>query len=583
MKVKSYKNQGKRDNNEDFYSIGEKTFIVCDGVGGRDKGEIASEFVASNLLNTIENSSVPVKEEILQLYIKNVQEELNEITNTDKQKVGMATTLAMFTKTDNSAFVAHIGDSRVYYIKPNQKTFWRTKDHSLVTELVEADIITEKDALTHPMRNRITRAIQANKDNKTVKAAITKFDNIEADDLIFICSDGVTESLTDENLLNILIQNDGIKNKLSSIESICASYSKDNNTGILIKIESKDAFISGDNTFTLSPIISETIDIDNEEIEIGTSADNGKNHEEIESENSDVLITESPKKSINIVQVDVEANNKSTMQASDDLEVDKPQSQNISSQNKNIEEDNKKSPQQKLIKNDDINKGSSKKNILFIFLFILGLSALAYWFYENYVVNPTTKIDLNSTVLPQNSNQKPQKSNVIKIDNSNESKAFNQAKQFNTIDAYNQYLRFYPSGSNANQAKSKITYLEKMENTDWQNAIKSKDFSKYINKYPNSKHSNEARQKLNEIEKINKENQAWNTAKQKNTVDSYKTFITNFPNGKNIDEAIKIINKLIEQTNAKNQKIKNKKIKVKKENTPLKIKGDGDEPQNETK
>lgn len=249
MKIASYTAVGKRTNNEDYSGTGNGLFIVCDGVGGSEKGEVASRFVVEALLSAFSGiSGEPVNKSLIQKIITEVQHSLNQrLTNHPSEK-GMGTTLALLIISGHALHIAHIGDSRVYFIRPAQQQYWHTTDHSYVQELVKAGIISEEEALVHSRKNQITRAIQANTEGNAADADVVKITEIQAGDLFFICSDGVLEAYTEQLLVNLLAENElTVEQKILSIQERCLKFSNDNNTAILIEIEAGDSFNSNVN------------------------------------------------------------------------------------------------------------------------------------------------------------------------------------------------------------------------------------------------------------------------------------------------------------------------------------------------
>lgn len=249
MKKYSYTHIGKRENQEDALGFIENlVYLVCDGVGGNTKGEVASNFVVESLLNLVKDS----KPDYSKLYIQNtlsiIQSNLNNKLATEPNFAGMGTTFCGVFVGENSIYLAHIGDSRIYYIRPSEEKIWHTWDHSLVGELMRTNEITREDGRFHPMGNRISKAIIANMDNKTTKADIVRLNEIKSNDLILICTDGVTESWSEYELTKMLCDtNISSEDKLENIKTKCVSASKDNNTAILLEIEDLDVFNSGSN------------------------------------------------------------------------------------------------------------------------------------------------------------------------------------------------------------------------------------------------------------------------------------------------------------------------------------------------
>lgn len=250
MKLASYSNIGKRANNEDSIAIGKSVVVLCDGVGGINKGEVASSFVASKIVEkTLGLEKNFISAELVQVIVRDTQLEIIKTIENHPENFGMGTTLCAVFFAENEVLLTHIGDSRIYYVKPDEKKYWRTTDHSTVAELVQTGFIKEEEARTHFLSNQITRAIQANPEIKPALADITSVKKTEPGDLIFICSDGVMESFTDIDILELLTDKSlTIKTKINLIESKCLFSSSDNNSAVLLEFEKDDERISNSET-----------------------------------------------------------------------------------------------------------------------------------------------------------------------------------------------------------------------------------------------------------------------------------------------------------------------------------------------
>ncbi len=229
MKVVSYTHIGQRDNNEDFLLAEQPLFIVCDGVGGRDKGEVASRFVAENIKGHLSLSRN------LHDAIVEANKSLQAEAKTEQSKMGMATTVAACYLTPEVCSIAHVGDSRVYVVRPSEGIYWRTWDHSFVANLLADGHITQAEAETHPKRNHISQALAAKRDGNSIEVDETQISLLKGD-RIFICSDGILESYSDSSLSTLLSDITlSIDQILSTIQTRCSTESKDNNTAILIE------------------------------------------------------------------------------------------------------------------------------------------------------------------------------------------------------------------------------------------------------------------------------------------------------------------------------------------------------------
>ena len=241
MKSISFTQQGGRPYQEDYlYSNPEiGLYLVCDGVGGSAKGDVASQNVVDTIRNLVEAETIiPIDEPSVQELVTAAQNSLLEKVKAEPEMEGMGTTLTLLYIHDNGATVAHIGDSRVYFVRPSASKYWRTKDHSLVQELFDSDVLkTEEVMETHPMRNRITRALQGKTGAKSVKADVQLISNLTKGDLFFLCSDGVLEPYTADSFIDILSNTTiDIEARLKEIKGDCSAKSKDNNTCILVEL-----------------------------------------------------------------------------------------------------------------------------------------------------------------------------------------------------------------------------------------------------------------------------------------------------------------------------------------------------------
>lgn len=246
-KALSFSEIGRKENQEDFLypaNVSDKTrtFILCDGMGGHDNGEVASMTAATSLgkfLDSCPEIDIPVFEEGL----AKAYDALDDIDTNSAKKPG--TTLACVCFNENTYLVAHIGDSRVYHIRPslfNAKTgrggiLYQSSDHSLVNDLLKAGEITEEEARVFPQKNIITRAMQPHLERR-YQADIFEFDDIAEGDYFFLCCDGVLEQLSNGALCEILADKSlDDAAKLSKIKSICDGKTRDNYTCWLIPVE----------------------------------------------------------------------------------------------------------------------------------------------------------------------------------------------------------------------------------------------------------------------------------------------------------------------------------------------------------
>ncbi len=190
-----------RKNNEDSIAIIEpETFVVADGMGGQAAGEVASKMLIDITTNFLSSVSAPFNEDILkQAIIKSNTEILRESENNPSRR-GMGTTATILHIYNQRAYFAHVGDSRIYRLR-NKNLEQITQDHSYVEELVRAGKITEAEARVHPMKNVLTQAVGAVKEISVDTANFA----VEVGDIFLICSDGLTNMVTDEKIAEILM------------------------------------------------------------------------------------------------------------------------------------------------------------------------------------------------------------------------------------------------------------------------------------------------------------------------------------------------------------------------------------------
>ena len=247
MKISHFSQQGKRSNNEDSLGMSAALLTVCDGMGGHNYGERASAFVKDALLKAFAEPQPLGKMEIQQ-QLNQVQADLNQLLEKEPELEKMGTTFTGVFITTDVWYAAHIGDSRIYLFRPSEQKLWHTWDHSLVGELMRTKEITVEAGRFHPMSNRISKAIMAQKDGKPANASIVKIDELKAGDILLLCSDGVVEAWGDWELVNLFSDESlSFEQKCEKLQKQCAEKSKDNNTAIITVIEEGDAFSFGSN------------------------------------------------------------------------------------------------------------------------------------------------------------------------------------------------------------------------------------------------------------------------------------------------------------------------------------------------
>lgn len=193
----------KRTLNEDFASYLEKEefkiYVVADGMGGHNAGEVASQMAAERIVSYVdEKFSYSNVKNLIEEAIKKVNRDIFNFSNTNEKLNGMGTTVTVCFITKSFIHIANVGDSCCFAIRNNEiKKI--TKDHSLVQELVDCGSISEKEARNHPKKNIITRALGT---SSTVSVDVFELDNNEYE-LYILCSDGLINELTKEEILEV--------------------------------------------------------------------------------------------------------------------------------------------------------------------------------------------------------------------------------------------------------------------------------------------------------------------------------------------------------------------------------------------
>ena len=247
MKIQQFSQLGKRSNNEDSIGYSAGLLTVCDGMGGHNFGERASAFVKEAMLQAFAKPAAIGKMEIQQ-QLNKVQADINQLLDKEPELEKMGTTFTGVFITPDVWYAAHIGDSRIYLFRPSEQKLWHTWDHSLVGELMRTKEITVEAGRFHPMSNRISKAIIAQRDGKAANASIVKIDELKPGDVFLLCSDGVVEGWGDFELVQLFSDNSlSFEQKCKKLAQQCDLKSKDNNTALIVEIEEEDAFSYGNN------------------------------------------------------------------------------------------------------------------------------------------------------------------------------------------------------------------------------------------------------------------------------------------------------------------------------------------------
>ncbi len=241
----------KRELNEDNFSILEKegVYVVADGMGGHNAGEIASEITIETIAKFFQaasededvtwpykmDPSLSLNANKLMVGIKFANRTIFRNASTNSSYAGMGTTVvAVLTKNGgDELYIAHVGDSRCYKYCDNE-LLQMTEDHSLLNEYIKAGQITKEQAVNFPHKNVIMRALGM-KDNVLVDIQKRK---IKLGEIFLLCTDGLSDMLSDDDIKDVLSKEAPLKDTVEElIDKANANGGKDNITVVLIKVE----------------------------------------------------------------------------------------------------------------------------------------------------------------------------------------------------------------------------------------------------------------------------------------------------------------------------------------------------------
>lgn len=220
----------------------DRLFILCDGMGGHDAGEVASATVCEAMSQSV-NASVPNSEALFtdDMLLKAVADAFHALDQKDSGATKkMGTTMTFLKLHAGGATIAHMGDSRVYHIRPGKdadstQILFMTEDHSLVNDLVKIGELTPEEARVSPQKNIITRAMQPHMERQP-KADIHHVTDIKPGDYFYLCSDGMLEEMEDANIrFNFSDMNGNDENKVQVLTNATID-NRDNHTALIIHI-----------------------------------------------------------------------------------------------------------------------------------------------------------------------------------------------------------------------------------------------------------------------------------------------------------------------------------------------------------
>ena len=207
-------------------------FLVADGMGGHQAGDYASRLCVETVANAVKNSRLRSPISILEAAIQEGNMAVFRDAEKEETLYGMGTTMVAATVIGREVYIANIGDSRAYLIRDGIHQI--TEDHSLVEEMIRSGDLERKDAKSHPNKNVITRAIGT---SAIVQADFCELE-VKEEDVLLLCTDGLTNMLDDEEILSIIKEKTNLEaagNEL--VRAANANGGKDNIGIVLIQIK----------------------------------------------------------------------------------------------------------------------------------------------------------------------------------------------------------------------------------------------------------------------------------------------------------------------------------------------------------
>jgi protein phosphatase len=235
---------GQRPNQEDsIIQWNNRLFVLCDGMGGHEKGEVASQTVCQSLATWFEqnvNPDKPFTDNQLREAIEFAYQQLDQYADGNPKQMG--TTLTLLYIHAQGVTAAHMGDSRIYHIRnsssPSERlseVLYQSRDHSLVFDLFQAGEITYEEMATFPQKNLVTRAMTPGEDNR-MRPDIIHITDIQPGDYFYMCSDGMLELMPNDELVTLFSSDTKDDDKRQQLIA-ATSNNQDNHSAWIIHIK----------------------------------------------------------------------------------------------------------------------------------------------------------------------------------------------------------------------------------------------------------------------------------------------------------------------------------------------------------
>ena len=220
-----------RAGNEDSSYARAPVFVLADGMGGAQSGEVASQIAVDAFAEGLPDAGTA--EERLSVVVQRANREIHERSLKELENAGMGTTITAALLGEDSVAIAHVGDSRAYLLRDGELTRL-TEDHSLVEELVRGGKLTEDEAFEHPQRSVITRAVGI----EPIVEIDTWTYPLRPGDVVLLCSDGLTDMLPEPEVQRLMLAAEDLETAADDlVRAANVAGGRDNITVVLFRVE----------------------------------------------------------------------------------------------------------------------------------------------------------------------------------------------------------------------------------------------------------------------------------------------------------------------------------------------------------
>lgn len=240
MEISQISRIGNREINEDSVRYncinGLTVCVVCDGLGGHDKGEVASRLAVEAAVDVAREYRTQQLDAILMRAFAEAQSRIDNYLHENLHASDMKTTMTMLVCKDGQVQWGHVGDTRLYYFRKG-RLYNRTKDHSVPQMLVNAGEIKESEIRFHEDRNRLLKAL-GRSDGKEIQPELSRPIRLERDTAFLLCTDGFWELVTEEQMQQALRASGSVDDWMQHLETLIlasgAGRDMDNYSGIAL-------------------------------------------------------------------------------------------------------------------------------------------------------------------------------------------------------------------------------------------------------------------------------------------------------------------------------------------------------------